>query len=142
MGSNQSNTNLLKRSDQHLSESESKRAKRSDDQFSPYSSAEYFDPDNNSTFQADFDTSTVPIETSTTGRALILDKLLENLKTTTTTKLTTTSTSNPIVDPLIDWSNIIDSDSEKTIYESFYELLENGSNKFVQNLDLIDLNGF
>ena len=131
----------MKRSDQNLSESESKRAKRSDEQFSSYSTADYFDPENNSTFQTDFETSTLPIETST-GRAVILDKLLENLKTATTNKLTTTSTSNPIIDPLIDWSNIIDSDSEKTIYESFYELLENGSNKFVQNLDLIDLNGF
>ncbi|CAF0889867.1 unnamed protein product [Brachionus calyciflorus] len=36
-------------------------------------------------------------------------------------------------DPNIKWSNIIDSDSEKTIYESFNELLEDSSNKSIIN---------
>lgn len=42
------------------------------------------------------------------------------------------------LDPIISWPSITDSDSDKTIYESFYELLENSSNKFNSNIELLD----
>ncbi|RNA08327.1 hypothetical protein BpHYR1_003129 [Brachionus plicatilis] len=136
IGSNQSNSNLLKRSDPDQNLTESKRVRRSDEQID-------YDDQENVTLQTDYDTTTVPIEITSPDRSLLLDKLLEKLKTTTSTKSMSTSTSSiPIIDPQIDWSNIIDSDSEKTIYESFYELLENGPNKIGQNLDIFDLGRF
>lgn len=43
------------------------------------------------------------------------------------------------LDPSVDWSSIMNSDSEKTIYESFYELLDNGIESLNQNQNFLNL---
>lgn len=90
--------------------------------------------------------STVKIETTTRTAPIqssIIAKTLETTTITTKTSQTSTEFSSPSTlqskqttitpvskkdgDSEFNWSSIMNDDSDKTIYESFYELLDNSS---------------
>ena len=77
-------------------------------------------PTQSSTLTTKLDTTTIMTETSQTSTKSSLDS-------TTSTTSATVKNGHKKGSSEFNWSSIMNEDSEKTIYESFYELLDNST---------------